>query len=262
MIAIIIFLVSIFAFVFCGLKIITHNLDNKSINDEINKLRKLSQIKNTNKDAEIVNQNNSIDKNDPYWDYIKMDLIDVNFKELKKINADTVGWIKVNGTNINYPIVQTSNNKYYLTHSFYKEYNETGWVFMDYRNNKYDFNKNTILYAHGRTGGTMFGTLKEILNSDWFLNKDNHVIKLSTESENTLWQVFSVYKIKTTSDYLKIEFNSNEEYYKFLEKLNNRSSVKFDTSINENDKIITLSTCYDKNYKVVMHAKLIKRQKK
>ena len=73
-----------------------------------------------------------------------MNMIDINFNELKNINNDVKGWIKVNGTNINYPFVQSKNNKYYLTHSFDKSYNSAGWLFLDYRNN----NKNTIIYAH------------------------------------------------------------------------------------------------------------------
>ena len=137
-----------------------------------------------------------------------MNLINVNFKDLKKINNDTVGWIQVNGTNINYPFVQTKDNTYYLKKDFNKKYNSAGWVFMDYRNNISNFDKNTILYAHGRVDGTMFGSLKNIIKSNWYNVKSNHVVKLSTEYENTLWQVFSIYRIPQTSDYLNIDFSS------------------------------------------------------
>ena len=207
-------------------------------------------------------QKEEIPKENPYWDYIKMNLINVNFDELLKINNETKGWIQVNGTNINYPFVQTNNNDYYLTHSFNKSYNQAGWVFMDYRNNTTDYDKNTILYAHGMNNKTMFGSLRNILSSSWYDNTDNHIIKLSTPTENTLWQVFSVYHIETTNDYIQTRFTSDEEYQNFLNKLKNRSAVEFDTSINANDKILTLSTCYNKTDKVVMHAKLIKKEAK
>ena len=85
---------------------------------------------------------------------------------------------------------------------------------------------------------------------------------MSTETENTLWQVFSVYRIPTTSDYLQIKFYSDDEYTRFLEKLKNRSVFDFNTTLTKDDKIITLSTCYNDNDKVVMHAKLIKSEKK
>jgi len=189
-----------------------------------------------------------------------MDLIHVDFNELKVINTDVKGWIQLKGTNINYPFVQGGDNKYYLTHSFDKSYNQAGWVFMDYRNNINNLNKNTILYAHGRIDTTMFGTLRSIFSSNWYKNKDNHIIRLSTEQENSIWQVFSVYRIKTTSDYLKVDFANDSDYLDFLNMLKNRSKYKFETSINENDKIITLSTCYNKSDKMVMHAKLIKRE--
>ena len=109
---------------------------------------------------------------------------------------------------------------------------------------------------------TMFGSLRNILSSSWYDNTDNHIIKLSTPTENTLWQVFSVYHIETTNDYIQTRFTSDEEYQNFLNKLKNRSAVEFDTSINANDKILTLSTCYNKTDKVVMHAKLIKKEAK
>lgn len=211
--------------------------------------------------TEII-QTEEIKKEDPYWDYIKMNLIDVNFTELKNNNNHTVGWIQVNGTNINYPFVQAYDNGFYLTHSFDKSYNRAGWVFMDYRNNKTDYDKNTIIYAHGRLDNTMFGSLRNVLTSGWINNKENYVIKLSTETENTLWQVFSVYRIPTTNDYIQVTFTDNNEFLEFGNLLLNRSAFNFNTSINENDKILTLSTCYDDYDKVVLHAKLIKREKK
>ena len=116
-----------------------------------------------------------------------MNLLDVDFTELEKINKDVKGWIQVNGTNINYPFVQTSNNDYYLTHSFNRDYNSAGWIFMDYRNNINNLDKNTILYGHSRLDKTMFGSQKNLLKSDWYKDKNNHIIKLSTNNTNTLW---------------------------------------------------------------------------
>ena len=192
-----------------------------------------------------------------------MDMLDVNFDELLKINSDTVGWIKVNGTNVNYPVVQTDNNDFYLNHSYDKSVNKAGWVFLDYRNNINDFDKNTIIYAHGRVDETMFGSLRKTLNKSWYNNKTNHVIKFSTKTQNTLWQVFSVYTIKAESYYITTTFSSDDVFNEFVNTLKNRSIVLFDTKVNKNDKIITLSTCKDsKGTRIVMHAKLIKIENK
>ena len=230
-----------------------NNKLNKTMNNILNKVN-IEEVKDD--DIELIGKD--IDKSDPYWDFIKMSLINVDFKELKKQNSDTIGWIQVNNTNINYPFVQTSNNDFYLNHSFDKSSNGGGWLFLDYRNNKDNFDKNTIIYGHGRKNNTLFGTLRNILSSEWVNNANNYVVKLSTEHENTLWQVFSIYRIPTTSDYLQVTFN-DDEFVNFVNMLINRSNYNFKTSVSSSDKILTLSTCYNEDDKVVLHAKLIKR---
>lgn len=244
-------------------KIIKWMVDSNKANNQIKDLQKNTPITNrkNSKNTEIFNQNENIPKTDPYWDYIKMDMMNVDFNKLKKTNKDVIGWIKLNGTNINYPFVQTNNNKYYLNHSFDKTYNSAGWVFLDYRNNGIN-NKNTIIYAHGRTDETMFGSLKKVLTKKWFNNKENYIIKISTETENTLWQIFSIYRIPTTNDYLQTEFNSDDEYQRFIEMLLKRSPYNFNSYVNEKDNIVTLSTCYNNSDKLVVHAKLIKKEKR
>ena len=160
------------------------------------------------------------------------------------------------GTNINYPFVQTIDNDYYLNRSYDKTYNNAGWIFLDYRNNEFN-DKNTIIYGHGRINGTMFGSLKDTLKSSWQDNKDNYIIKISTEKENSIWQIFSVYKIATTSDYLQTTFSDNE-FESFISLIKGRSSYNFETNVTNEDKVLTLSTCYNDNDKMVVHAKLIK----
>ena len=238
-------------------------LDSNKIEQQIEQIQEIVELEDVNeetKEVEIIDQAEEIPQTNPYWDYIKMNLINVNFNQLKDINSNTKGWLQVNGTNINYPFVQAKDNKYYLTHSFDKSYNDAGWVFLDYRNDINNLDKNTIIYAHGRLDTTMFGSLKNILKSGWLNNSNNYVVKLSTEAENTLWQVFSVYHIPTTSDYIQVEFSSNEEFTNWSNMLINRSSHNFNTSINENDNVLTLSTCYNDYEKVVLHAKLIKKE--
>lgn len=255
-----IFLISTIIVIFSFIKLINWIVENeqiKSLESDVLDAVEIIEIED-NENTEVINHE-EVDSSDPYWDYIKMDLIDVDFTNLKSINEDVKGWIKVNGTNINYPFVQTEDNKYYLNHAFNKSYNTAGWVFLDYRNDTNYLNKNTILYAHGRLNNTMFGSLKNILKSSWYNDINNHVINISTETESSLWQVFSVYRIPTTNDYIQINFSDDQEYIEFLKLLQNRSNFAFNTSVNANDKIITLSTCYNNDEKVVLHAKLIKR---
>lgn len=255
----ILFLVSLIVFLICIIHIVLYIINSNNTKKQTKKINKDAEIIETNKNAEIINTND--DKNNPYWYFIKMNLIDVDLTKLKKENNDTVGWIQIKGTNINYPFVQTNNNDYYLSHSFNKSINDAGWIFLDYRNDINDLEKNTIIYGHGRYDKTMFGTLKNVFNNDWLKDEHNYVINMSTEKYSTMWQVFSVYKIKTTTDYLKINFTDNE-FNSFIDMIKNRSDFNFNTSVKSSDNILTLSTCYDENSKVVLHAKLIKKIKK
>ena len=138
------FLIFLATFIYSSYKIIAWLVDSKNTKNQIDNVQNnvvVTEISDKDKE-EIIGENKKIPKSNPYWNYIKMNMIDINFNELKNINNDVKGWIKVNGT---YPFVQSNNNKYYLTHSFDKSYNSAGWLFLDYRNN----NKNTIIYAHG-----------------------------------------------------------------------------------------------------------------
>ena len=248
-------------FIFSAYKLYSWHNDNKEIETIADDVVKDTKIKEKKDNNNTENVNPPEDISNDYWDYIKMNLLEVDFNELLKKNPDTVGWIEVKGTNINYPIVQTTDNSYYLTHAFDKTKNEAGWVFMDYRNDAVNFNQNTILYAHSRLTGSMFGSLKNILESSWYTNKNNHIIRLSTPTENTMWQVFSVYTIPKESYYITPSFNSNEAYLEFLNTIKSRSEVDFSGTVNTNDKILTLSTCKDNfGNRVVMHAKLIKKE--
>lgn len=196
-----------------------------------------------------------------YWEYMKIPMMNVDFSKLIKENSDTKGWLYVNNTNINYPIVQNGDNTYYLTHAFDRSRSAVGWIFADYRSDLKNFKKNTVIYGHGRVDQVMFGSLDKILKKSWYTNEDNHIIKLSTPTENTLWQVFSVYTIEAESYYLTHNFENDESYSKFLKTITSRSKYNFETDIDVNDKILTLSTCLNYNgERIVLHAKLVKSQ--
>ena len=247
------FLVMLIVFLFSLIKVIMWIIDNNNTNDIIKKVADTYEINEKSYDNEVIINEN---EKDIYFDYMKLKFIDVDINKLKTFNPDTIGFIKVMGTNINYPFVQTIDNDYYLNRSYDKTYNNAGWIFLDYRNNEFN-DKNTIIYGHGRINGTMFGSLKDTLKSSWQNNKDNYIIKISTEKENSIWQIFSVYKIATTSDYLQTTFSDNE-FESFISLIKGRSSYNFETNVTNEDKVLTLSTCYNDNDKMVVHAKLIK----
>ena len=109
----------------------------------------------------------------------------------------------------------------------------------------------------------MFGQLPRVLRKNWQSNQNYHYIKLSTKKTNTIWKIFSTYEIEPTIDYLQTIFNSTETYNQFINLIKKRSTYNFETEVEIDDKIITLSTCNNTgNKRVVVHAKLINLEKK
>ena len=241
--------------------LVNWNLENKKTKDIVKKINKVAEVK----EITATNGNTKTDKKSKklsdYEKYGNMNMFNVNFNNLKDINPDTVGWIKVEGTKINYPFVKTDNNDYYLKHSFDKTSNKKGWVFLDFRNNIDNLSKNTILYAHGLVNNQMFGSMRKVLKPNWYNNKKNHIIKVVTPNSNQLWQVFSVYTIEPESYYITTNFSDND-YSSFIDEIKKRSINNFNVEVTNNDKILTLSSCYDNKKRMVMHSKLINYEKK
>lgn len=233
-----IYLILFLILICSGFKLYFWYKDKKN-NDETTE-----QLKNNVK-LEKIKKNNS--NNEKYI---------VDFKKLKSENSDVVAYIKVNNTNIEYPIVKTSNNNFYLNHSFDKSKNSRGWIFADYKNKFDNTDKNIVIYGHNMRDESMFGSLKNILNEEWYNNAENKNITFLTEKENYIYKVFSIYKIESEDYYIKTNFKNDEDYEKFLNTIKNRSIKNFDINLNINDKIITLSTCANNNkYRIVLHAK-------
>lgn len=182
----------------------------------------------------------------------------INFEELKQKNSDTVAWLKVENTNIEYPIVQANNNSYYLTHNFDKKYNVAGWIFADYKNKLDGTDRNIVVYGHNMRNNSMFGSLKDVITEEWYNNEENKYITFVTENEYQTYQVFSVYQIKTEDYYIQTEFKSNE-FTEFIDTITKRSKKDFGINVSKEDTILTLSTCANNNkYRVVLHSVRVK----
>lgn len=268
----VVFGISLCCFAFLVIRFFKWSLENISIQTQIDNIYSMANVSEVVSDGAITNvEDKMVDIPVPevpqgvglndYWYYMSMSMLNVNFDELRGINNEVAGWVQVAGTNVNYPYAHTTDNKYYLKHSFDKSYNSAGWVFLDYRNNPNEFGRNNILYAHGRIDNTMFGSLKKIVTPSWYNNSNNYVVKISTPKENTLWQVFSVYTILPESYYIKTKFN-NEQFDTFLNTITSRSVHDFKVNVGIKDKVLTLSTCYDESLRVVLHAKLIRTEEK
>ena len=252
------------ALLFAGLDYYKNYTSEKSVDKINNKLTDIMEQldfideEQTN-DVEYIdtveNESNVSYSSGPSSYYTKYEQI---FDQLSEINNDTVGWITVNNTKINYPVVQGTDNEYYLNNDFNKQKNIYGWIFMDYRNNIYNLSDNTIIWGHNIRNGMMFGTLRYATNESWYKNSDNQIITFNTKVKNMKWRIFSIYRIPVTNDYLYANFGEDEEFEDFIDMIQSRSIYDFGVEVTSKDHILTLSTCSIPNtYRLVVHAVLI-----
>ena len=178
-------------------------------------------------------------------------------QEDKKINSDVVGWIRVPGTKIDYSVVKTTNNTYYLNHNLKKQADSNGWIFMGKYYDAVNLGRNTVLFGHNKyTTGKMFGTLQNLSKKEWLDNIKTNLITFSTETDVYRWEVFSIYAINDTSDYLKNLFSGDDDFFNYINMIRGRSEIKSDIEIKATDKVLTLSTCLDGDRRYAVHAVL------
>ena len=201
-----------------------------------------------------------------YCDYkkdleLKEKIKEYDLGKLREVNSDIVGFIEVDNTKVRYPVVKSNDNKFYLNHSYKKKKNEIGSIFLDYRNDLDNLSKNNISYGQGRLDNSMFGSLNNLLDKELINNKVNYYITITTPKSIMIFKIFSIYTIYKESYYIRTYFSSNKYFKEFLKTITNRSIYNFNTDLNTNDKILTLSTCKDNfGKRVVVHAKLIKKE--
>jgi len=198
-----------------------------------------------NGSLDIKNEDNYIIKNN-------------DIASLLNLNEDVVGWLKINNTKIDYPVVKGTDNDFYLKNNLYKQEDINGWIYMDYRNSDTKLNQNTIIYGHNMYySGIMFGTLHKTANKSWYTKEENLTISFNTMYETMNWKIFSIYRINKTSDYLITDFATEKDFNDYISKIKSRSINNFNVDITYEDKILTLSTCTGDNERLVVHAKLI-----
>lgn len=174
--------------------------------------------------------------------------------ELKKINEDYVGWLTVDGTSIDYPVVLGKDNDFYLTRNFYKEEDRAGAIFMDYRNKGNGKDSHTIIYGHNMKDKSMFATLAQVLQD----NESTNRILYEDPQGTSEWKIFSAYTTKDT-DWMQVEFESEREFHSFIESLMKKSKYSYSLEVLPSDKILTLATCTNRHTdeRIVVHAKRI-----
>lgn len=172
----------------------------------------------------------------------------VDYSNVKKENPDTVGWIKVPNTNIDYPVLQFADNNYYLDHNFGKTYDRRGAIFMDCNNDAVNLNSNTIIYGHNCYDKTMFSELTQYDSIDFY--KKTPIFRFDTLEKSYTWKIYAVFitSAKDTEDNGYV-FNyiyphmDGENFDGFINEVNKRRLYVTDVDINDDDKMLVLSTC-------------------
>ena len=179
------------------------------------------------------------------------------YEKLLELNDEVSGWIKIDGTRIDYPFLQHRDNDYYLHTNIENKKSVRGCVYIDYRNDRELKNKNTLVYGHNMKDGSMFKDLVRYKNKDFFnLHGIIHMDSLYEESD---WQVFSVYVVDADKETIDPDYPDEESFIKELNRFKDRSMYKTDIQLSSNDRVITLVTCsYEtKNSRTIVHAKHI-----
>ena len=205
----------------CGYKIYSKLYEYKKADNIYNDLRKEKNYTNKNSSNKTnKNKENSID--------------------FSHINKDFVCWINIENTNIDYPVVQSKDNSYYLHRDIYGNYLYAGTTFLDYRD-YYDDSKNLIIYGHNMKNTTMFSQLEKFKEESFF--KSNPTITLTDKNGEKNYEVFAVLLVKKDYPSTIPNFNSDDEYNKFLNKIVDDSIFSTQNKPTSSDKILTLSTC-------------------
>ncbi|MBC1341747.1 class B sortase [Listeria welshimeri] len=180
-------------------------------------------------------------------------------KSLQKLNKDMAGWLTIADTEIDYPILQSTDNDYYLHHNYKNEKARAGSIFKDYRNTNEFLDKNTIIYGHNMKDGSMFADLRKYLDKDFF--KAHPTFSYESGLTNYKVEIFSVYETTTDFYYIETNFPGKQDFDDYLEKVQQQSIYKSNVKVSSKDRIITLSTCdTEKDYekgRMVIQGKLV-----
>lgn len=216
-------------------------VETKDATEGVTEIKKDNIQKIENKDSNEENPENTV----------------VDFGHLEAINKDIVGWIYFPNIGINYPVVQTTDNEYYLTHTYMKNENRAGSIFMEYTN-AYDFSDlNTFLFGHNMKNGTMFGLLNRYQKEEYY--KKNPYFWIYTPRGKYKYQIFSCYVTSTTGKSYMNKYSSAEEYRTYLDRISKLSIYNTGVNVTAGDKIISLSTCtsISEESRCLVHGKLI-----
>lgn len=164
----------------------------------------------------------------------------INWDSLYSQNPDIVGWIRMDPS-INYPVVQTKNNSFYLKHGFGKSYNINGCIFM-HKDNKSDWSDlNTIVYGHNMLNGSMFGNNKLYKSKSY--TQEHPYFYIYTPENKMTYTIFDVMTVNDATTPYTITMNTKEDFQSYIDTMKKLSAYQMEVPVTTQDHIVTLSTC-------------------
>lgn len=237
--------VSFFVLFFCAIYFMNYFVE---LSDAINSEKEMQNLVQAQEPTDDLSQR---------WAEIRAKYPDVDFPEGMNIdyaelyarNQDFVGWISIENTNIDAPVVQADDNEYYLKHDFAKNNTKYGNSFMDYRNNNKELDQNTIIYGHHMRNNMLFAQLENYMTIEGF--SASPVIEFNTAYNNYKWKVYAVFVTNDVREddncylfnYIVPNFHTRESFESYIAALDERKLYDTGVDITADDKILTLSTC-------------------
>lgn len=177
----------------------------------------------------------------------------INLAKLREINKNVQGWIHIEGTKIDYPILQGEDNDYYLNHDIYNRESNRGSIFLDYRSNIET--EQIVIYGHHMKDSSMFGSLKNYVDYEFYMK--NKYIHVQLGEKLTKWEIFSVYVYKPDDNFFKYSFGNLDEKKTYYELITQKGLHNTNETMDANEKLLTLVTCYytTNDARLIIHAK-------
>ena len=213
-----------------------------------NDMEHLAQIKEQNKTPGLAfltdneEENGNADGEDTPPEVLE------DYKTLLNMNKDLIGWLKIADINIDYPVMQTNDNTYYLEHNFDNKYDKNGCLFLDYQCDVINRNTNLIIYGHNMQSGKMFGSLSKYSSEEYY--KEHPRFEFDTIYEKGAYEIVYVFRSKI--------YNEDAVVFKYYQFLDVQSEKEFNSNMTEmakislyntgitpqyGDELLTLSTC-------------------
>ena len=231
----IILIIAICLFAYSAYKLINIYLEYKKGTDIYNSIDS-SVLDNNNPDTLIITDDNgNTTTTEIPFTY--------NHAALLSINPEGLGYIYIPSIDTRLPIAQTTDNDYYLTHTFEGTYNGNGCIFEDYRIEDKLNSSNVILYGHNMKNGSMFGQLSKYEDYSFWNTPGNDIFYIYTEDNIIMYHIFSAYISDPVSDTYTFNFSSKDGLRQYASDMQANSLYSTDVDITQTTQVVTLSTC-------------------